>query len=304
LRDPIILTGSCFSENIGEILKRFKFNVISNPFGTIYNPVSIFYSLSRAIHNPEPKIIQHNEVFYDWDSHSKISALTEEDLRKYIRSSQEQVLAFIRKAEWIVITPGTAKAYFLSNRINPVANCHKVPQSKFSSRLLDHAHIMEMFEKVYLEVKEINPNMKWIFTVSPVRHIRDGLVENNISKSILVSSVHQIIKKFDDCYYFPSYEIQIDQLRDYRFYAKDRVHPNEEAIDFIWKKFSETFMDTETLQFITEWDSLQKSLTHKPFHPQSDAHQKFVRQTIEKLKNYSSIINVEQEIASLTNQLV
>lgn len=302
-RDKILMMGSCFSENIGSILSDYKFDVTLNPFGTIYNPYSIIHLLKHAIEGSLPaKPIQNGEIFYDWNAHSKISGLTQSELDEKRSEALYELKTRITEAKWAIITPGTAWVYHHITEDTIVANCHKIPQKEFEKRLLNPEQIVSQFKEVKHQVKKINPALKWIFTISPVRHIKDGLVENNQSKSVLHLATMEIVRDEENCYYFPSYEIAIDQLRDYRFYTKDLIHPNEVAIEFIWTQFIKSTMDEETKRFIEEWHTIRQAIQHKPLHPGAANHQNFINKTISKLKGFKDL-DTTKEIQQLQKQL-
>lgn len=305
LEDRILMMGSCFSENIGEYLKAYKFNVLVNPFGTIYNPVSIFKLLERSLKKEKDyQIIKNGDIYYDWNSHSRVSALNRPDLTNILNQKNEETFNTLKTAQWIIISPGTAWVYLLKGSDEIVANCHKVPQKEFDKRLLSVNEIIEGFDSVKSLIDEINKDIQWIFTISPVRHIRDGLVENNRSKSILMNSIHEIVDNHGNCHYFPSYEIVIDQLRDYRFYKEDMVHPGEPAIKYIWKRFIDTYFDETLIDFTKEWKKILHAIHHRSFHPTSPSHQKFIKETISKLERLANKVNTETEIANLKKQLI
>src|SRR5690606_20279404 len=190
-----------------------------------------------------------------------------------------------------------------SSDLDPVANCHKMPSSGFDKRLISAEEIFNSFSSLYTRLQELNPGIRIILTVSPVRHIRDTLPFNQVSKSILRVACHQLAGTFKDVEYFPSYEIMMDDLRDYRFYKPDMIHPTEQAEDYIWEKFIESNLTIEAKKFVFQWKSIQTALQHKPFHVQSRGHQNFLKQTIHKLEQLSDIVNVDEEIAALKAQL-
>tara|TARA_S200000501_G_scaffold23948_1_gene20736 strand:- start:142 stop:795 length:654 start_codon:yes stop_codon:yes gene_type:complete len=209
----------------------------------------------------------------------------------------------LKESEWLMITLGTAWSHKYLNSNTLVANCHKLPQKLFKKELLSVEFILQEFKELYTLLKQFNPKLKILFTISPVRHIQEGLPENTISKSILHLAVHKIIKKFSQCYYFPAYEIMIDELRDYRFYKTDLIHPNELAIDYIWTQFTGTFFNGTTLKIYTELKVLLKSIEHKPFNPNSDQHQKFIKELLNKTKAFSDTIDLTKEIGQLLKLL-
>jgi len=251
----------------------------------------------------EEEFVKNQEVHYWWHAHSDLSALSMEALSDQIRTALMATKAFMEKSEWLIITPGTAWVYELKDD-QIVANCHKQPNSTFRKRLLTPEEITASWESLYEEIKKQRPDLRILWTISPVRHVRDGLKENNESKGILHLAVKEIVKANENCFYFPSYEIMIDVLRDYRFYHKDRIHPNEEAIGYIFDQFGNTFFDEGTQEMMKEWTQLKKALNHRSFHPETDAHQKFLRATISRLEQLGNQLDVDQEIETLKKQLI
>ncbi|MBV6642401.1 MAG: GSCFA domain-containing protein [Cyclobacteriaceae bacterium] len=306
IRDKVVLMGSCFSENIGKKLSDHKFNVLINPFGVIYNPISIFKTLDQSISTQvsEDRIVEIDHIYYHWDAHSALSAASREDLIKKLHEQQDLTRSALHKSSTLILSPGTSWVYHHQSNHSIVANCHKVPQKEFTKSLLSGEEITRHYFEVIEKVRSINPQINVILTVSPVRHIRDGLVENNLSKSILIQAVQEIVKRDQKASYFPSYEILIDVLRDYRFYKEDMIHPSDQGIEYIWQKFKSAYFDQETLNFIEEWEKLTRALKHRPFHPGSPAHQSFLKSTAKRLQSFSSIVNVEEELKSIEKQLL
>lgn len=302
LDQSIYMMGSCFSDEIGSKLNADKFDVLSNPFGTIYNPISLFRLLGN---NEEPdNIIQSSEAFYHWGTHGSISGLSENEVINEFKKKQEESNEFLSKCDWLVITLGTAWVYRYKATGDVVANCHKVPSSEFNKELLDVDNVLNSFDQFNAKLNSFNPELKILFTVSPVRHIRDGLIENNQSKAVLIESIRQIISAFPSIQYFPSYEIMIDELRDYRFYSKDLIHPSDEAIEYIWQRFKCSYMENDTLSVLEKWDKLRSALNHKPFQPHSNSHQKFLKETLKSLNELNDTIDLRVEIERLKAQLV
>ncbi len=293
--------GSCFSDEIGSRLLSNKFNALSNPFGTIYNPLSFFKALKGEL---DPKnIVEVDGVYRHWDCHGEIAGLSEDELEKLLSDRLQQSKDQLSKAKWLVITFGTAFAYRLKSTSELVANCHKVPQSQFTKELLSTKVITKEFERLYAFLKGTNPSLQILLTVSPVRHVRDGLSENNLSKAILIQSAHELAEEHKDVQYFPSYEILIDELRDYRFYKLDRVHPTDEAVDYIWRTFAGTYFDTEALDFLKQWEKIRSAINHRPFHPASEKHQQFLKATLKQLDALNELVDVRVEREILEQQL-
>ena len=298
LKDPILLIGSCFSDEIGEKLTQSKFKVLSNPFGTIYNPYSIFRLLKNEAEKND--LVESQGVYYHWDSHGVVSGLSKAEASALFENRVNETQAFFKQTKYLVITLGSAIVYEVDNQ-KIVANCHKVPQSQFSKRFLSRKEITEQFASLYVNLV---PDLHIIFTISPVRHIRDGLVENNRSKSILINAVHEIVETYENVSYFPSFEIVMDELRDYRFFKPDMIHPSDEAIHYVWKRFIETYFDEESKTFLEEWGKLTAAIRHKPFQPKSNSHQQFIKSTLSKLEKLNQKVNVSVEIEQLKKQLL
>lgn len=307
LTDNILTVGSCFSDSIGIELAQNKFTVSINPFGTNYNPHSIHKSLLYAVDNvavPETSFIENKGVFSNFDFHSNFSALEKQEVEKSINETIGSTHAFLKNAQWIFITYGTAWVYERKDTGDIVANCHKVPSSNFNKKLLSQKKVVASFSEFYTALKKTNPTCKIILTVSPVRHLKDTLPLNSISKSVLRLACLTITETYTDVIYFPSYEIMMDDLRDYRFYKSDMIHPNEEAERYIFTKFSETYFDTATEQFIKQWQPLRSALNHKPILAASPGHQQFLRNTLSQLEALQSKVNLLKEIKLIKSQLL
>lgn len=280
----ILLFGSCFVENIGNKLAYFKFQNLLNPFGIIFHPKAIETLIVGAIEKKqysEKDIFLYNQQWHSFDAHSKLSNPSKEGLLLNLNSQLGFTNQQIQKASHVIITLGTAWVYRFVASQNIVANCHKVPQKQFSKELLSVEEIVQSLENMVRLIKKENPDVAIIFTVSPVRHLKDGFIENTQSKSHLITAIHSILN--DKIHYFPSYEIMMDELRDYRFYAEDMIHPNLLAIEYIWNKFKEVWISEDSNSIMDEVDVIQKGLQHKPFNPDLESHQKFL-QNLEKSK--------------------
>ena len=274
----LVSLGSCFAENMGDKFDYFKFSTITNPFGIIFNPISLEKIIVRSIHNKyftEKDIFFHNETWHCFEVHSELSNPDKAEFLTTLNQLIDTTNWHIEKATHCLITLGTSWVYKHIESDTIVANCHKVPQKQFVKELLYVADIEASFKRIVSEIQVVNPNCKFIFTISPVRHSKDGFVENNVSKSHLITALYQFLLNATSSIYFPSYEIMMDELRDYRFYAEDMLHPNQTAIDYIWMKFSENYINEtefETMQHVSE---IQKALNHRPFNPNSESHLKF-----------------------------
>lgn len=309
-RDKIMLTGSCFTEHIGNALHGLKFSVLQNPNGILFGPDSVCKSLLSYVENKkytENDMFQLNEVWNSWDHHSRFSNIDVKEAVRIINESQQAAHEFLKKAEWLIITLGSAFTYRLtkfaeSSKIPPgeaVANCHRAPANWFTKELLEIDTIKEMLEDRLKQLKQFNPDLKFIFTVSPVRHIRDGVVENNRSKARLLEAVHFIVTKFESAYYFPAYELVIDVLRDYRFYDIDLVHPNYPATEFVLEKFSEYCIDDDSQKLMKEVKSIMIARRHRAFQPETKGHRQFLDSYFEKTKELQQkypFLDLEKEL--------
>jgi hypothetical protein len=305
LNNPFLTLGSCFADEIGKLLRENKFSVLPNPFGTIYNPYSIHKLLYYAIEGKPPldnTYLNHNEVFLNYDFHSEFSALSQVELNEKIEASINTAHTFLKNASQLILTYGTAWVYERHDTSEVVANCHKKPSAEFTKSLLTHEKIIESFQDVYSALKTFNPSLKIILTVSPVRHIKDTLELNSVSKSVLRLACHTISTTYTDVEYFPAYEIMLDDLRDYRFYKADMIHPTEEAVDYIWEAFMNTYADQDLKNFLKQWKEIQTAMAHKPFHPSTTAHQKFLNDLLKKLELLSTKVDVKSEISLIQNQ--
>lgn len=287
----VLLLGSCFSDNIGKKLDYFKFQNLQNPFGILFHPKAIEQFISNAIHKKEyseKDICFQNEQWYCFEAHSKLSNISKDrlfvDLNENIKSTNKR----IHESTHIIITLGTAWVYRFIESNNIVANCHKVPQKQFKKELLSVDTIYNSLKNIVELIGSINPKTSVIFTVSPIRHLKDGFIENTQSKAHLITAIHKLVPSLGARgLYFPSYEIMMDELRDYRFYKEDMIHPNQVAINYIWDIFKTVWISEKSSQVMSQVDGIQRSLQHKPFNIKSEAHKKF-------LKNLDSKINMLQ----------
>jgi hypothetical protein len=297
----LLLIGSCFTENIGNKLRHLKFSVQENPNGILFNPVSIATSLHSYIENKqykEEELFYQNESWNSWQHHSRFSNPDKATCLAAINQSQTAAHTFLKKADWVLITLGSAFVYELENK-EVVANCHKVPTDKFNKKLLSANEVAGMLQDAIEKLFVFNPNIKVIFTISPVRHLRDGFVENNRSKAMLIQAVHQLVDDHKKTFYFPAYELVIDDLRDYRFYAEDMVHPNYSATNYVWEKFVNTCIDETTQQLMKEINIINAAKSHKPFNPTSAQHKKFLQTNLDrviKLQQEHGYIDLNEEI--------
>lgn len=288
--NSIFCIGSCFAENIAEKLLEFKFKTILNPNGIVFNPLAIFSQLNQYLENKKTNefdLVQHDGLWHSLLHHGKFSGANKVQVVEQINQSTLLAHETIKNADYLMITFGSAWVYqYLPTNIF-VSNNHKLDGKLFEKSLLNAADLKTEFDLFYQKLKQVNPTIKLIFTVSPVRYIRDGLYENNVSKAVLHQLVYDIVtENKTDCYYFPAYEIVIDELRDYRFYKQDLVHPNQLAIDYVWTKFIDACMDENTKQYIFDYEKYLLLVNHKPLHTESLSYQKYLAQ----------IVNLQQQL--------
>lgn len=304
ISDKILLIGSCFTDHMFTYLSTYKFQCIQNPHGTLFNPISIFNAIEQYIHNTsikEESLFQHNGLWNHWDFHSKMSDTEQAAALVKMNNSISQAHHFLTKSNWLIVTLGSGFVYEFNDAFI-VANCHKIPGSSFTKRMLSIDEIEKGFNAVYSMLKSINPEIKILFTISPVRHLRDGFVENNRSKALLHHTVGKFVND-TDIFYFPSFELIVDDLRDYRFYAEDMVHPNYQATQYVWEKFCLACIDGKTKEIIKELDQIYSAVKHKPLHPDSVEHKKFkekYKSISLDLSNRCPELNLEKEIAHFT----
>ncbi|MFW5886194.1 MAG: GSCFA domain-containing protein [Bacteroidota bacterium] len=300
--NKILLSGSCFTENIGNKLKEGKFQVDINPFGVVYNPSSVADGINMLI---DQKVFQENELnfsnglWYSYDHHGIFSSSIKE---KCLEGINKRILfssGYLKETRTIIITFGTAWIYKLKETGKVAANCHKTSPNFFDRVLLTVEEIVSIYTKLLKRLKVVNNEIDFIFTVSPVRHWKDGATANQVSKSILILAIHELKKIFPGIEYFPSYEIVIDDLRDYRFYNEDMVHPNNQAIDYIYEKFLSAYTGQNTRKIISRVEKFSKAKKHKPFNPETIEYKSFCRKQLDEinllLKEYP-YLNFEEEI--------
>ena len=275
----LLFAGSCFATNIGNYFSDICFNCRVNPFGVLYNPLSIANSLLRLINDErfsEEEVYHLNGTFHSFYHHSSFNTTDKSTFLKQINQSFEDGVNFIRKTDFLFITFGTAWVYQHKANNEVVSNCHKYPTSTFTRRLLSCTEIVERYQQLIECVKAINPELRIIFTVSPVRHLKDGAHGNQISKATLLLAVEQLNQHFDNTVYFPAYELLLDDLRDYRFYNDDLLHPSAMAIRYIRNKFTSAFFNQQASAFEKTMETLKRAAEHRPFNSTSEMHQKFV----------------------------
>jgi hypothetical protein len=295
--NKIMMFGSCFAENIGEKLLKSKFQTIINPFGILFNPQSVCYSLERILEKKlfsKDELFEHEGVWKSFYHHSHFIELTSETFLKNANKKLEEASDFLQVTDFLMITFGTAWIYRLKESGKVVSNCHKLPGSLFLREKLTADVVVETYTELIRQLLQVRPAMKIIFTVSPIRHQKDGMHENQLSKAVLLLAVEQLQRLFPaNIIYFPAYEIVLDELRDYRFYAGDMVHPNETAIRYIWERFSGCFFSEGTKKQLSEIEKITAAAQHRPFNPQSKAFQDFTG------KNLKSLSEIEKKYPNL-----
>jgi GSCFA family len=304
----LLLLGSCFTENIGDKLLAHKFSVLQNPNGILFNPVSVKEAVENYISN---KIITENDLFYlnegyhSWQHHSRFSGTTKEDAVQKINTSTNTAHHYLKETDIVIITLGSAWVYELTAKApnaktgNVAANNHKAAADWFNRRLLSNTEVIDLLNTTVSQLQQFKPGIKIIFTISPVRHLREGFVENNRSKAALINAVHAAAELFENVFYFPAYELVIDDLRDYRFYAEDMVHPNYAATNYVWEKFIACYIDEPSQELMKQINEINAAINHKPFNETSAAHSKFKEKYLQLVKDMQqqySFMDLSKEI--------
>jgi len=305
-KSGLLTIGSCFSDTIGSKLEKAKFDTLINPFGTVFNPLSIFKLLSESLNGTEldeQSILERDSLYLSHHLHTSITGETKDKLHERFVEIGKDTLTQLKKAKVLFITLGTAWVYESKESGQLVSNCHKVPQKHFTRRLLQLDEILNEFFQLKEQLDHINPELKVVLTLSPVRHTKDTLQGNAISKSLLRTACHYLSEMANNVDYFPAYEIVMDDLRDYRFFESDLIHPNEQAIDYIWTKFSTAFMNPDTLELIAEIGKVQSAIAHRAFNADSKNHQAFLARTLRRARELDKQINLNHEIKVLRSRL-
>lgn len=286
---PVCFIGSCFSENISKKAKIHGLNVDSNPLGVVFNPISLGNFLLHLNNTSwNFNIVKRQDVYFSWEANSSIFGYSEEEIDIKIQNARNSFEKTLSKSNTLFVTFGTAWVYELKEDKHIVANCHKFDQSLFDKRLLTISEITNQWNQVVELLKSEYPDLNIVFTLSPVRHIKDGLIENARSKAILIESIHQLVDSFKNCHYFPAYEIVLDELRDYAYYSKDGLHPNEIAIDEVWSTFLDTLLSQKAQEIAIEWMELRKLFDHKIQYKESEEADKFLEYRDKKLKVFKT----------------
>jgi len=308
-KNKICLIGSCFTENIGMKLAKHKFSILENPNGILFNPVSVSEAIINIIEQKQytaNDLFELNETWHSWQHHSRYSGITAPEALQKINTSTSQAHDYLKKADYLLITLGSAWIYTLTEKAlnatvgTVAANNHKAPADWFLRRLMRIDQVIAVLGTMLDTLGSFNPHIKVIFTISPVRHLREGVIENNRSKAVLIQAVHELIDRLEKLYYFPAYELVIDDLRDYRFYAEDLVHPNYHATEYVWNKFTDACMNDETKDLMKQIAEIELAFKHKPFNPNTEQHKKFLANyaaKTQRLQEQFSFLSFDQELA-------
>ncbi len=307
-QSKLMLVGSCFTENIGEKLRKHKFEVYENPNGILFNPVSVSEAIINVIECKEyttEDLFNYNEGWHSWQHHSRFSGITAEDALQKINTTTKEANTFLKKADYILITLGSAWIYTLTDKAlnakvgTVAANNHKAPADWFDKRLLRVDQAILVLATMLDKLGAFNPDIKIIFTISPVRHLREGAINNNRSKAALIQAVHDLLDRLKKLHYFPAYELVIDDLRDYRFFAEDLVHPNYYATQYVWEKFVDSCISDESKKMMQDIADINNAFNHKPFNATSNQHKAFLKSYYDKvhqLKKQHNYLDFSKEL--------
>lgn len=304
-QSKILSLGSCFAQTIGQKMQDAKFDLLVNPFGTLFHPLNLVdlirQSLSEQSVSPAG-VLERDGLYLHYSAHSDIREKSQEALTSSFQAKLRETKAYLQTGDLLILTLGTAWIYE-HHDFGRVANCHKQPQKLFTKRLTELKEMQAEMEAILEKVQAQNPKLQIILTLSPVRHIKDGVAENQLSKSLLRVLCGRLEAKFERVRYFPSYEIMMDELRDYRFYKSDLIHPSEEAEDYIWKRWQAGHFSPETQKNVAEIEKIRLELAHRPFNPDTEAHGKFLRNLLAKLERLNAQFDFSNEIKEVTLRL-
>jgi hypothetical protein len=309
-QDRILLVGSCFAENMGDKMLEYKFNVEVNPFGILYNPLSIAAACRRMLHPEaytEEDLFFHDGRYHSFAHHGRFSDASPGKCLSGINASLERAAALLRRSACLIVTFGTAFVYRQKDSAVVAANCHKLPESAFTRERLSVGEITAEWSALTEALRQANPSLKIILTVSPVRHRKDGAHLNQVSKSILLLAEQTLAEEYPgQIMYFPAYELMMDELRDYRFYAEDMIHPSPAAIRHIWERFCDVFIDRDTQSYMKEVEAVNRNLNHQPATGNRDAYRSFLVQTLLKIRSLQSrnpAVCLSKEAAEIEEKL-
>ncbi|NVJ87397.1 MAG: GSCFA domain-containing protein [Algoriphagus sp.] len=304
-QSKILSMGSCFAQSMGTKMNTHKFDISINPFGTIFHPLALHKLLDMALEKRainENQILEREGMYFHFSAHSDLVETSKKELIEKFNKKIETTSSYLKSGSHLILTFGTSWIYEHQD-FGPVANCHKQPQKIFKKRLSGLEEMQSPFFELFKKLTEANPNLKIILTVSPVRHIKDGIPENQLSKSLLRVLCYQLEEAFNSVAYFPSYEIMMDELRDYRFYKEDRIHPTAEAENYIWEKWMQTYFDSATQNKVNEISKIHRELAHRPLNPHSDSHRKFLQNLLDKLERFNGEFDFSREINKVQKEL-
>ncbi len=293
--EKILLVGSCFTEHMGARLAGGKFRVLVNPNGIVYNPVSLAKNLRQLLwgtfasqsESPESALFEHGGLWHSWEHHGDFSHPDRRECLRQMEAARQRASTFLQETDVLMVTLGTAVVFSLRESGRVVANNHKAPATWLSQRRLGVAEIVEIWAALIQDLNILRPGLRLLFSVSPVRHLRNGMVENQRSKAALLLACAELCERFDGAHYFPAYELLLDDLRDYRFFSGDMLHPNEQAIEYIWEYFARTFFPTATQELLLEISAIARAAQHRPFWPESPEHAAFAGQQLTRVRKLS-----------------
>ena len=302
-RNHLLLMGSCFATNMGVRLVNAKFSCLLNPYGVLYNPLSISMAIREALDGKvytEADLYEHEGLWHSQMHHGDFSSPTPKGTLENINKRLDELRALLPKLDYLILTWGSAWVYEDIQAGHIVSNCHKLPERCFNRRRLSTDEIVSDYANLLLALRNVCPKLKVLLTVSPIRHIRDGLHANQLSKATLLLAIDALKARFpESVFYFPAYEIVLDELRDYRFYAPDMVHPSEVAVNYVWERFCSSCLSEGSVYVMNECEQIRKALEHKPFQPGSNSYKFFLEKTllkINRLKEKYPYLDVDKEL--------
>ena len=284
--EPILLLGSCFADSTLSLFQSNGFAVTSNPHGVLFHPIALCNAMDAALEeSTEIEVFQRDDLYFSWEAGAKIFGYDEQELANRIMAARGELRSHLLTAKTIVLTLGTAWGYSLKNRGILVANCHKANPNLFEKQLSAVEEMTDRLSRTLAAIQEVNPGVEFVLTVSPVRYAKDGLIDNNRSKARLLETVHELS---ENTTYFPAYEIVIDELRDYRFYKGDLVHPSDQAVEYVWKRFGDLFFNSTTKELAKRVSKVNASMNHRSLHEKSDASEKHAASTFAEKQRISA----------------
>jgi hypothetical protein len=286
--DPVFMAGSCFTEHIGDKLARYKYDVLSNPFGILYNPASLatsFDRIARLAYYHADELVLYDGLYHSMDHHGAFSGKNKEVVLEKINQSIQLAHGHLKRSKIVCISPGTSNVYRYKESGTIVGNCHKIPQTHFNREGLTLSQCAEAFESMLDSIMKLASEARIIWTVSPVRHTRDGLIENQRSKSKLILGIEEVIRNHPESSYFPAYEIMMDQLRDYRYYARDMIHPSPLAVDIIWDTFCDTYLHPQDRVYHVPIDKIKRAMEHRVLHEDPEGIRAFAQGQLKNIEH-------------------